>query len=183
MQITTRDASGGGYWFSKKDIDNIEERYNAKYMGFWCTKRPSGGWNDTPVDVFYVENPDTSKGHSNYFGMFVKSPILDEAGTVYITNAESAFSEPMDGLLSASGVVYVSRYRHNYIAVDEGFIDGGRDYTRYNPDHSTFVIVTVKDGEFIFSDPAHKEIDPDLRDWEYSGDGRKVHKGTNKSYE
>jgi hypothetical protein len=132
-----------GYWFKKDGIRKIEERYGAKYMGYWCTKAPDGHWNESPVDVFYVPNPDTSKGHTNYFGMFVQNE------SVYITDASSAFREPISGMPTDDGEVIVSRYRHDYVSKDGRMIDGGRDYTRSSV-HPT-VIVQVIDGEFIIS--------------------------------
>jgi hypothetical protein len=158
----------GPYHFTQNGVLTIEQKYGARYMGHWCTKRPSGGWNEQPVDVFYVENPDTSKGHSNYFGMFVRD---DQA---YITDALSCFSEPMSGILE-NDLVYVSRYRHDMVVTPLGnHIDGGRDYLKISllpvpaadsaePADSKlnrpprFVTVTVKDGEFEFSESLNKQ--------------------------
>ena len=64
------DTPEKGYHLSKSLIKTVEKAYKAKYMGYWCTKNPKGGWNEQPIDVFYVRNPDKSKGHSNYFGMY-----------------------------------------------------------------------------------------------------------------
>jgi hypothetical protein len=133
-----------GYWFKKAGIQKIEENYGAKYMGYWCTKRPSGGWNESPVDVFYVPNPDTSKGHTNYFGMFVR----DES--VYITEASTAFSEPIAGIPTEDGEVIVSRYRHDYATKDGRMIDGGRDYVRSSI-HPT-VRITVDGDRFVIAE-------------------------------
>ena len=129
-----------GFHFSKDGIVKIEKIYGAKYMGYWTTKT-YGQWNDTPVDVFYQPNPDLSKGHSNYLGMF------SQHGKTYITNAKSAFSETIVGILTDDGEVIVSRYRHDFVEKDVHFIDGGRDYTRASV--GKFVNVTVKDGEFV----------------------------------
>ena len=133
-----------GYWFKKDGIRKIEEKYGAKYMGYWCTKSPSGNWNESPVDVFYVENPDTSKGHTNYFGMFVR----DES--VYITEASTAFSEPIAGIPTDDGEVIVSRYRHDYVTRGDRMIDGGRDYTRSSM-HPT-VRITVDGDQFVIAE-------------------------------
>jgi len=138
------------YWFTSEGIAAIEEQYNAKYMGYWCTKRPNGEWNESPVDVFYVENPDRSKGHSNYFGMFSRD------SKTFITNAESAFSEPILGVLTSSDEVLVSRYRHHYISRDGQVVDGGRDYCKRSYP-STLVSVTIDGGKFRFE--LQKEID------------------------
>ena len=133
-----------GYHFNLEGIVKIEEKYGAKYMGYWCTKHSSGAWNDIPVDVFYQPNPDTSKGHSHYFGMF------RQGDRVWITNAESAFSEPMTGVICEDGEVLVSRYRHDYHTKGDRMIDGGRDYVRRSLHHTA--TVTVVDGNFIIKE-------------------------------
>ena len=134
------------FHFSPDAIAVIEKQYGAKYMGYWAIRLESG-WSDTPVDVFYQPNPDVSKGHSHYFGMF-----RTFEGQVMITNAESAFSEPITGLLTDDGEVIVSRYRHDYITKGPYMIDGGRDYLRTsgNTADGKLVKVTVENGEFVF---------------------------------
>lgn len=132
------------YWFKPAGIKTIEREKQAKHLGYWCTKAPKGYWNESPVDVFYVANPDTSKGHSHYFGMFIRDEVI------YIANAESAFpKEGMTGLLCHDGEVIVSRYRHDFVERNGCFIDGGRDYTRSSVPAS-YVKVTVTDGVFHF---------------------------------
>jgi hypothetical protein len=131
------------YWLKAEDIHNVEKLKNAKFMGFWATKRPDGSWNESPVDVFYVENPDTSKGHTNYFGLFFRD------GKLYITDGSSAFSEPITGILAPDGEVIVSRYRHHMVTKNAAMIDGGRDYIRSSGD-DPFVNVTVDGSEFKF---------------------------------
>lgn len=141
-----------GYWFKKDGIRKIEEKYGAKYMGYWCTKSPRGHWNESPVDVFYQPNPDTSKGHTNYFGMFIRTdPFTGEgSGSVYITEASSAFSDPIAGIPTDDGEIIVSRYRHDYVEKDGRMIDGGRDYTRSSM-HPT-VRITVDGDRFVISE-------------------------------
>jgi len=116
-----------GFHFSKNGLKMVQEHYGGTYVGYFCTKRRDGSWNDTPVDVFYQPNPDVSKGHSHYFGVFRR-----DVG-VYITNAISVTEQPMLGVVANDGEVVVSRYRHDYRRSNDGsvFIDGGRDYTKY----------------------------------------------------
>lgn len=130
-----------GYHFDKNGIVKIEDFYGAKYMGYWAIRGANGNWSKRPVDVFYQPNPDISKGHSHYFGMY-----LDTPGAM-IVNAESAFSEPITGILTDDGEVIVSRYRYDCVVKENYMIDGGRDYTRSSGDK--FVTVTVNNGEFI----------------------------------
>lgn len=133
-----------GYWLKEASIKSVEELRNAKYMGYWCTKRLDGKtWNEKPVDVFYQPNPDTKMGHSNYFGLFFRD------GGVFITDGASAFSEPIAGVKTDDGEVIVSRYRHDYVEKGEYMIDGGRDYTRTNGCPTT---VNVTGPDFIFEE-------------------------------
>jgi hypothetical protein len=134
-----------GYWLNEAAIKKAEEMYDAKYMGYWCTKRLDGkSWNESPVDVFYQPNPDVEKGHKNYFGLFVQN------GSLYITDATSAFSVPIVGSVCEDGEVIVSRYRHDYVEKKGAMIDGGRDYTRTNMCKTVKVI--VDSGEFIIEE-------------------------------
>lgn len=141
MKLAERES----FFFDTETIDKISTRYNAKYLGSWCIKDKNGNWTERPVEVFYQPNPDFSKGHSHYFGIFAK-PI---SGQLMICNAESAFSKPMVGILE-NDVVYISRFRHDFIKTPKGkIIDGGRDYLHSSATGS-FAEVTIKDGIFIF---------------------------------
>lgn len=108
-------------------IDVIEEHYNAKFVGDFCVKTKGGGWSEIPVAVFYQPNPDFSKGHTHYFGIF-----CDPQNKLMITDASSAFDEPIEGIIADNGEVIFSRYRHDYrSSMDRSVtIDGGRDYLR-----------------------------------------------------
>lgn len=132
-----------GYHFNEKGVKTIEEKYGAKYMGFWCTKNPRGGWNERPVDVFYQPNPNVELGHKHYFGMFVRDD------TAFICDASSAFEEPMTGVVCEDGEVLVSRYRHDYRTKGDRMVDGGRDYVRRSL-HPT-ATVTVNGPDFVVS--------------------------------
>lgn len=145
------------YFFSKvgpqqltlEGVAKVEQKYNAKFMGPFCIKDSRGNWTEIAVDVFYQPNPDTSKGHSEYFGIYTH-PIhpIDEA--VYICNAISAFSEPLTGIVANSGEVVVSRWRHDYrSSYDQSVsIDGGRDYVKITGNViAKLVKVGCKNGE------------------------------------
>ena len=112
------------YALDERGLRLVEETYKATYMGAWCIKDRRGNWSERPVEVFYQPNPDTEKGHTNYFGIFIRE------GSPYICEASSAFSEPIYGLLTDDGEVIVSRYRHDCVMKDEYMIDGGRDYIK-----------------------------------------------------
>lgn len=138
------------YHFNVDGIKMVEHMYKAKYLGPWC-KKVKNGWSDVPVDVFYQPNPDLSQGHSHYFGLYLAAD-----GGIFITDAASAFSEPINGILCPDETVIVSRYRHDYVVHGGFFIDGGRDYTRSGfPNKNElprYVTVTVKDGNFEFTE-------------------------------
>lgn len=145
-----------GFHFNSDGIAKIAEHYGAWYIGYWAIKRGSD-WSETPVDVFYQPNPDVSKGHSHYFGMFrtLDSGVMvtgDRSSRVMITDAASAFSEPITGLLTDDGEVLVSRYRHDCVQKGPYMIDGGRDYLRTSGNNADgkLVKVTVVNGEFQF---------------------------------
>jgi hypothetical protein len=131
-----------GYHFDKDGIVNIEDFYGAKYMGYWAIYGSADySWSEIPVDVFYQPNPNVSKGHSHYFGMY------RDGLKAMITNAESAFSDLITGILTDDGEVIVSRYRRDFVLKGNYFIDGGRDYIRSSG--GEFVNITVKNGEFV----------------------------------
>ena len=140
------------YYFTEDGVKKIEEMRDAKYMGYWCGKTKDGGWAERPLDVFYQANPDVEAGHGHYFGLIVKGD------QVLITGADSCFSEPMVGIVE-NDVVYVSRYRHDYVKTPAGrMIDGGRDYVRSDAITGT-VKVIVKDDEFIFISEADTDVE------------------------
>lgn len=112
------------YW--GLDIDKVEEVYNAKHVGDFCTKRLDGKhYNDIPVTVFYQPNPPelSPEGRpcSNYFGLYYQQKSL------MICDAISAFDEPIVGSVAQNGDVIFSSYRHDYKHSPDGtaMIDGG----------------------------------------------------------
>jgi hypothetical protein len=116
---------GKPWSLSSAGLAEMEELHNGTFMGAWAIKRDNGVWTESPVDIFYVKEPDTEAGHSNYFGIFFRG---DDA---YICNGATAFSEPMAGMVDGDEVK-VSRYRHDCVwnSDQTASIDGGRDYTK-----------------------------------------------------
>ena len=106
-------------------IDSIEEKYESLFIAAMTVKTKNGAWSEEPVYVFYQPNPEPT--HSNYFGIFKSH------GTFYITNAVSAFSEPITAMVSPkTNEVVFSRWRHDNRSTRDGevSVDGGRDYLR-----------------------------------------------------
>lgn len=134
------------------NIEKCEEKYNAKYIGDFQTKRPNGSWNDKPCAIFYVENPDISKGHSNYFGLFLDMVSSDSA-SIMITNGLSAIEEPFNAIQADNGEYIISSYTHDYrVSTDDSvFIDGGRDYIRYPLEKMPVKLIINKDKFELFT--------------------------------
>jgi hypothetical protein len=135
------------YYFTQEGIERIEEMRDAVYMGFWCGKTKAGSWAERPLDVFYQPNPNVEAGHTHYFGLIL-NPLTKD---VMITDASSCFAEPITGLVE-NDIVYVSRYRHDYVQTPSGgSIDGGRDYTKTSVPVD-LVKITVNEDTFEFAE-------------------------------
>ena len=143
------------YGFDISKVLSVPKYQGAIFMGPWARGVKERGWSETPVDVFYQPNPDLSLGHKNYFGLFLSlsygpkgNPIL---GDLYICDATSCFSEPINGIVADDGEVVMSRWRHDerYSADDSVWIDGGRDYLRCG----------------IYSDERHAKVTVDGRNY------------------
>ena len=156
MKLTITDF--GNTSLQPINVEVIEEKYNAVYIGDFCLKTTDGGWSEFPIAIFYQPNPDIEAGHTNYFGIFV-----NEHHQIIITNGESAFSEPINGLITDNGTVIYSRYRHDYVTSKNGelFIDGGRDYCRFGGSHSRLVKLLIDKDKLIID---HKSIDSEFLD-------------------
>ena len=124
--------------FTQEQIEKIEQHYNAKFVCETSLKVKGGGWSNFPVAVFYTETAHPEG--SNWFGLYSRE------GELRITDAKTAL-EPFDGLLLEDGSVFFSRYRHDYQRLEDGtFVDGGREYIRYNPGKGKVVkLQIVKD--------------------------------------
>lgn len=140
-------------------IEKVEAKYNAKFVGQFCLKTVSGSWGESPADIYYVQNPDRSLGHSNYFG------LITQRGGVYITRGDAAVAENITAIVADDGEILYSKFRHDYnVSKDKSvWIDGGRDYTRSGGEK--FVTLKIVDGEFYQledEDLAKIDDEPDL---------------------
>lgn len=124
-------------FYKKKDFVPI------KYV---CTTEIKG--NNTPCDVFYRAD---GSGHpqfgNRYFAIFT-----DSRGT-FITNADDVENYTFSCIADSNGDFHYSQYRHDFRAVDTGFVDGGRAYCRIGgsesggfPVSKTFKVIN---GKFI----------------------------------
>ena len=105
--------------FSEENIAKVEEHYNAKYVGDYDLDKGTLDFTVTGA-VFYVENPDRDKGHSNYFALF-----RDFNGGLLICDAEKLTEKRYPAILMEDGTFLVSRGRHDYVSRDGAMLDGG----------------------------------------------------------
>jgi hypothetical protein len=117
----------GGSILDPLTIKKIEKSHCAIYVSDLCIKTLSGSWSDTPLAIFYNENPP-NPDYSNYFGVY----YISLKKSFIITNGLSAVSSPITGIASSDGEVVYSRYGHDFrsLSNNEGSIDGGRNYLR-----------------------------------------------------
>ena len=138
--------------FTKEAIEGIEKYYDAKFV---CDSEIS----DVPMAIFYGKTPHPDSG-SHYFGIYFKGS--GENRHLMITNGQPAVDAGLEGVISDSGEVLYSHYRHHFCESKDGsvFIDGGRSYIRTNAKPNRVVNLKIKDDKLI-CDPINP-TDPDL---------------------
>lgn len=144
--------------FTPEQIKKIEEKYKATYVCETCVRAKSGEWANQPVAVFYTEEPHPQG--LNWFGLFFRWKPGGAADDLIlsITDAKSATLEPFQGLSYDGKTVYYSRYRHDFRTVPGGFVDGGRDYLRYQPPAMIVKLQIIKD-KLVILDEENPTID------------------------
>lgn len=134
--------------FSDEGIPIIEARFDAKYIGEFPFKNDNGSFVNRPVALFWVENPDVAKGHSNYIAFATSN------GKLLVTNGISATGRPIAAIrIKDTGEIIYSRYRHDCVRSSCGrfTIDGGADYCIINGDTDLFDSVTLGiDGGIVY---------------------------------
>ena len=133
--------------FKPEGIQIIQDKRKAIYVCETCIA-PSGNWLNYPVAVFY--QPDVSlvpEGGSQYFGMYVRTMEIGLPPKAYICNAISAVDTPIVGVVAEDGEIIYSHYRHDMrFSTDKSvWIDGGRDYTRYDGS-ATLIDLCIHEG-------------------------------------
>lgn len=116
-------------WLSEEAIEIIEKTYNAKYCLF--TEIEFSGRFTEGVHVFYVENPDVSKGHTHYFyirqNYYTYRDVDDRNWVIGGFDWKEMSIEGLD----IDGEFWYSATRHDYVETPINVaIDGGRCYTR-----------------------------------------------------
>ena len=128
--------------FPKLDTRLVEEVYSRKdeeTCKYVCTTEltPYG----RVYDIFYRPTAHPRFGNY-YFGL----------GSGYITNADKVEELTFACIGDKEGDFTYSQYTHDFLNWGDGFIDGGRSYTRVGGVHLPKVIYyKVKNGEFIES--------------------------------
>ena len=124
MFITTPE---NGFHFDADRIKQLEKKYNGKYIGYWAIRDShNGGWTHDPVDILYVSDPSNSEAGLQYLGCSKKND------QVVTTDASTAFSKRIIGILCQDGEVLVSRYKDHRVQKGLDWISGGRDYIQSN---------------------------------------------------
>lgn len=113
------------YWLSFDDIKEAEIHYDAFYVGSFENDKGQ------VLDLFYTPNPDISKGHKNYFGLFFKGDVI------YITDGTNFVDKIFNGLLLETGEILISGWNHDFHhdETNNYFIDGGISYMRFGGDN------------------------------------------------
>lgn len=127
-------------------ISEIENKYNAKYVGEFCLKTRDGSWADEAASIFYQKTPPVA-GYSHYFA------LIKRDGQIYITSGQSAVEGTIWGIQAKDGEIIYSRFRHDYrVSKDKSvFIDGGRDYTKSSLNE--LIPMNIVDGKFMHAAP------------------------------
>jgi hypothetical protein len=137
-------------FLSKKQIEKIEEKHNAKYVFESQLKLTGDNWSDFSAAVFYTAIPPPHG--SNWFGIWRTS------GKYMISDAVSAIEEPFFGILSDNGDVIYSRHRQDEHVSDGGelFIGGGRDHTSHDLTHYVVKLIVSKDKVVVLQNETTK---------------------------
>ena len=98
--------------------------------------------------VFYDANPDTSKGHKNYFAFF-----FGLSGKLFITDGSWVEGLQVFGAVH-DGTFHYSNHGHDFNEFADGlFIDGGHERVRTNA--KTCATMTIKGGKWVHLNTYH----------------------------
>jgi hypothetical protein len=145
------------------NVDVISDKFGAIFIGDFSIKTKTGAWSALPVAVFYQPNPALHLGHTHYFGIFNTGGLYQPE--FVITDASSAFSEPILGIVADDGEVIFSRSRHDFRTSKDGSvsIDGGREYIKYNSLSSAQLVNLIIDKDKLVIDNT-KQVENSMHD-------------------
>ena len=143
-----------------------ENELAARYIGYFCVRKPSGEQDEVPVDVFYKAKP--SKGESSYVGVLVRD------GAQLVVDAKGCFNEPMTGICE-DNVVYISRYPDEVVTTPSGIVitggpfdtkvkSGGMPAERKSEITKNIMLITKLVNE-LHTSYDKKELQGELRVW------------------
>jgi len=130
------------------NIKEVERRYNAKYVGEFAYKTKSGNWSESfCYPAFYQEKPP--ENYSQYFFIgrhpqFVEDQVI--WSKPFIASAGYLEDHRFQGVLTKSGTLIYSRFRHDYFKWEGCMVDGGNDYLRFE---GQMVEFRIKEGNFV----------------------------------
>ena len=123
--------------FDKKKAKSYLENKDGVVIDYVCTT--DLGESDTPVDIYYREDPHPEFGN-RYVGLFSRKEHI------MITNADKVEEYEFGMIEDRDCLMWYSQCHHDCLMIDGKMIDGGRQYIRSSGDH---VVFSIKDGKFI----------------------------------
>ena len=126
--------------FSEDVIRRLEEHYDAKFV---CDSEIQ----DVPMAIFYTKTAHPDSG-SQYFGIYFRNSTSNQ---LMITNGQPAADAGLVGVISDSGEILYSHYRHHFCESEDSsvFIDGGTSYLRTNAKPSRVVNLRIEDDKLV----------------------------------
>ena len=124
------------------DKEAALEHYKSEGAKYVCTTELKA--YGIPVDVFYRPTPHPVYGN-RYFGLYRD----DFSNFVYICNADAVENLDFCVIDNGEDEWTYSQYTHDLVSWGEGYIDGGRAYTRVGGNILNRVrSLRIVDGEF-----------------------------------
>jgi hypothetical protein len=127
------------------DIAKVEKLYTEKdgvEVKYVCTTAIQQH-AEFAADVFYRATPHPEFGN-RYFALY-HNLYADDA-VVMITNADQVENFEFGMIEDTEGKYYYSQHRHDYKAIGDKMIDGGRSYIRSGGRVDVF---KIQDGKFV----------------------------------
>ena len=127
------------------DVEKMTAHYTKKDgvpIHYVCTTDLDE--SDRPVDIYYRDDAHPVFGNY-YFGLFTRN------GKSMICKADSVENLEFGMIAGANEEWIYSQSHHDMASIDEGYIDGGRQYIRRGGDFDVmkYQVCKVKDGEFV----------------------------------
>lgn len=138
----------------------------GKYLGRWAVQTTTGGWSENPIDIYWFDNPEKHSLRNKLLGFYF-DPMLSLIGqeSIRMANVESSFVERYFPCFIEDDIIYISKYRHDFVKSPSGvYIDGGRDYVRSNCLIQDLMFFNIETGTFHIKDYPELEIKIEIED-------------------